>query len=434
MINEAQLKDLLARRAEFKNLDFKRDMNWTSATNEAKCELVKDILSMMNIQDGGQIILGVDDATCDPLGMSAEDVMSFDPTKINDFVHKYSDPPSSCDVQKLIVDSKTFVVIDVREFSDVPIICKADAASSNNRQILKRGGLYTRTDKPSSELVCTPEQMRDLMARSMMKRSDQLLRTIQGLFAGSSGSSPEEHTVAYANELAEAVAFIGGTLPEEVMQQGFFEVSAMPITYSAERVSSLTELSHAIQQAEVSLRGWNYPHIDRENIANFDSGRQSFTIWNSSVHRHVESFRAYTSGFFLWRGAYWEDAPTHSGNGPKLSWVSLIFEITEFFLFLSRFYARIAEEASIKISIRLTNTNGRRLASFEQEFLHNDYVCQAPEISITRTYTVSHLRAAYEIEARSLIKRIFEIFHWSSSPSQDNLIEQKQRQLIERRF
>ena len=55
MIAEDTLKALLARRTELKNLDYKALMNWATASNEEKCELVKDILAMMNTQDGGQI-------------------------------------------------------------------------------------------------------------------------------------------------------------------------------------------------------------------------------------------------------------------------------------------------------------------------------------------------------------------------------------------
>lgn len=254
MISEEVLRDLLARRAESKNLDYKRAMNWASATNEDKCELVKDILAMMNVQDGGQIIFGVEDTTCEPVGLNTDDLTSFDPTKLNDFVHKYSDPPSSCDLQKLSLDSRTFVVIDVREFSDTPVICKADAASTANRSILKRGGIYMRTDRPSSELASTSEQMRDLIGRAMMKRGDQLLRTIQGLFVGDKGTTSADDLSKYAEELREAISFIDSSLPPEVIQQGYFEVIARPTIYSSDRIPNLSLLTQALQDAEVSTR------------------------------------------------------------------------------------------------------------------------------------------------------------------------------------
>jgi hypothetical protein len=434
MISEQLLQDLLAQKAESRDLDYKRTMNWSTASNEAKCELVKDILSMMNIRDGGRIIFGVDDDTCEPLGMELSDFTSFDTTKVNDFVHKYTDPSASCEVQKLTIDSKNFVVIDVPEFLEVPIICKADASSSN-RTILKRGGLYLRTDRATSELISSPEHMRDLVNRSMMKRGDHLLRTIQGLLNGYSTIGSQETTDLYSSEIDDAAGFIEETLPSEEMAKGFYEVCAMPTVYDPARMPTASEVARNLENSRVSIRGWDFPHIDRDGAANFVSGRQSFTIWNSSVHRHIEAFRAYTSGLFYWRGTYVEDAPAYSEGEKKLSWVKLIFDITEFFLFLSRYYTLIVEEGSISVSLKLTTTRWRHLYSFSgDDYLERTFTCHVPVIKSEKSYTVSHLRAAYEEEARILITRIFETFNWEASPSLSSLIQSRQRQLIERRF
>src|SRR5689334_22304113 len=186
MISEAEFRALAALKTETKNVDYKESLNWDTATNDAKCELVKDILAFFNTQDGGSIILGVEDATLKPIGLSETDFASFDTTKINDFVSRYADPPASCEVQKLTVDNLRHVVISIPEFKDIPIICKKAANSSTNQSklILKLGGLYVRTDKATSEIMPNAQEMRDLMNRALLKRGDQLLGTIQGLLKG----------------------------------------------------------------------------------------------------------------------------------------------------------------------------------------------------------------------------------------------------------
>ena len=316
MIGEDTFKALLARRAELKNLDYKRSMNWASASNDEKCDLVKDILSMMNTQDGGQIIIGVEDRTYDPIGMTDSDFTSFDPTKVNDFVHRFTDPPASCQVQKLMVGGKQFIVIDVLEFTDVPIICKTDANSAGNKLILKRGGLYIRTEKPTSELVSSVEQMRDLMGRALLKRGDQLLRTIQGLLLGQPIAAPIDLD-EYRQELENAEAFFSQVLPAEVQSSGHWDVIALPTSYAKERVPSLGTLSDALARSEVSLRGWNFPHTDPRHTANFSHGRQSSTALEGRM-RCYEAFRAYMSGLFIWRGTYWDDAPVYGGLREEL--------------------------------------------------------------------------------------------------------------------
>jgi predicted HTH transcriptional regulator len=186
MLLNAQLEDLLSQKVETKNLDCKASFNWSTADNDAKCELVKDILAFMNTQDGGVIVIGVRDDTLEPVGMTDSDFSSFDTTKVNDFLHRYTDPQASCEVQKLTLNGLKFVVVSVLEFKDIPIICKkaANSGKKPSETILKLGGVYVRTEKASSVLVPTSEEMRDLVNRAVLKRSDQLLSTIRTLVKG----------------------------------------------------------------------------------------------------------------------------------------------------------------------------------------------------------------------------------------------------------
>ena len=61
MISEAELRKPLAQKSEWKNLDCKERLNWNSASTDAKCQLVKDILAFLNTDDGGVIIFGIHD-------------------------------------------------------------------------------------------------------------------------------------------------------------------------------------------------------------------------------------------------------------------------------------------------------------------------------------------------------------------------------------
>jgi predicted HTH transcriptional regulator len=81
MISETQLRELLAQRAESKNIDYKVRLNWDTSPKDEKRQLVKDILAMMNTQDGGYIVLGVEDSALEPVGLREEDFASFDTTK-----------------------------------------------------------------------------------------------------------------------------------------------------------------------------------------------------------------------------------------------------------------------------------------------------------------------------------------------------------------
>jgi hypothetical protein len=178
LLTEKDVRELLVRKAESKNLDYKESMNWGTATSEQKVAVVKDVIAMANTQDGGKIIFGVRDSDYEAIGLAEEQFQSFDATRFADFLNRYSDPSFESAIQKFVIDGKKFVTIDVPEFKDVPIICNTDANDASGRQILKRGAVYIRTNRAATEVVPDAEAMRDLMNRAVVKRGDELLRMV----------------------------------------------------------------------------------------------------------------------------------------------------------------------------------------------------------------------------------------------------------------
>jgi len=432
MISDVQLKELLAQKSETKNLDFKRSFNWNTSGNDDKCELVKDLLAFMNTQDGGKIIIGVDNKTFQVVGVSLDEQSSFDPTKLNDFLQRYTDPAASCDVQKLRANGLDVVVLDIPEFRDVAIICKRDANSSkdSSRLILKAGGLYIRTEKATSALVSSAEEMRDVMNRSLLKRGDQLLNSIETLLRGKPAAK-EQEIAKYRRELELAQAYFRQNLPADFEKSGYWQLTAMPESYNGERLNDITTVLKFLLQAEVSLRGWNFPHTDKENKSNFSDGRQSHTIF----HKYIEAYRAYQSGLFIWRGGYREDHLEFAKQyGKALSFINVIYEITEFFVFLKRYYERVAPEATVRVSIELHDIKDRALVAtdWDTATFFGTYVCKEAELLIKRDYPVAELRASTEELAIKVVQKIFEVFNWNSPDP--NMIRGWQQRLLSRTF
>jgi putative nucleotidyltransferase with HDIG domain len=75
------------------------------------------------------------------------------------------------------------VAIEIPEFEDVPVICKADLNDKNNRQILKRGATYTRSERAASEIVSSAETMRALIDRAVVNRSDRFVTMVDRIIA-----------------------------------------------------------------------------------------------------------------------------------------------------------------------------------------------------------------------------------------------------------
>lgn len=432
MLSGAELQELLAQKTETKNLDCKASLNWDTPDNNAKCELVKDILAFLNTQDGGLIIVGVRDDTLEPVGMTDSDFSSFDTTKVNDFLHRYTDPQSSCEVQKLTVNGLKFVVINVLEFKDIPIICKkaANASKDSAKTILKLGGVYIRTEKATSALVPTSEEMRDLVNRAVLKRGDQLLSTIRTLLKGNPAAD-ETEIKQYDREIDEARKYFKDSLPKDFEGYGYWEVISMPVSYSAERVPSITTVHKSLIESEVSLRGWDFPHFDKETKTNFSKGRQSHTEF---MH-HIEAHRANQSGLFIWRGSYWENFSDFAKqHGKALSFVNVIYTVTEFLLFFKRYYERISPDATIRFSIEMTNINDRSFVATDRDSLplFGAYAAKVPGLVIEKDYTVPELRASAEEIAIGVVQKIFEVFNWNDPDP--NMIRGWQQRLLSRTF
>jgi len=215
------------------------------------------------------------------------------------------------------------------------------------------------------------------------------------------------------------------------VKAGHFEVVAYPTVYNAERIASIPAAADAVRKNEVMLRGWNFPHTDRENAAPFASGFQSRTNRSGAI----EGYRIYQSGLFLSKRAFWEDTQGKmSKDGrPLLSFVSAIWSFTEFLVFLSRVYEEIAPEATVRIAITLRGCRGRELAAMDASILLWDgYIAQEDTIRQQREVQVAELRASHLTIAVDMVKHVFHVFGWLDV--KDEVIASWQQRLLNRQF
>lgn len=151
---------------EERNLEFKESVSWQD--NRVKAKITKSILAMANLRDGGWIVSGKQehpDRTFELIGMSLSDFDSFDSDIMKTFVKEYADPYVDFSVKKIEQEGKRFVLIQVKEFDVIPIICKKDWGD-----ILHRGQIYTRSrGKPESVAVPSQSEMREIMDMAIEK-------------------------------------------------------------------------------------------------------------------------------------------------------------------------------------------------------------------------------------------------------------------------
>ena len=443
MLTEEDAERLIRVRCEPKNHDYKESLRWGGSTKDEKLELIRDILGMANIQDGGKIIGGVKDDDFSFVGVTEDDVASFDQTDLNQFLEKYTDPKHACIIYKHEFDGKRTVIIEVPEFKEVPILCKKEGHSSTDtsNQILKRGQIYIRTDKGSTEGISTVEDMRELLGRGLVKKSDELLRSIKRLIDGKPLSKEVDSIHNYDTEINGANDYFEDTIGEGLNRYGHWVLLVYPTDYNPNRFTNYSDISVLVENSVVRKTGWNFPHTDTEgNVDNFESGRESVTVFDAHQlgfdRITIEGYRAYFSGLFIWKGAFTEGEKKDVVDGRHvMSFVKVIFQVTKFLLFIKRYFQDNALDSDLEIAVFLHGAKDRKLVSFDSgRPLYGKYVSKIDTVTAKYLGSFASVKASYLDIAKELILTIFEQFNWDKIREKESIITHWQHELMEDNF
>lgn len=175
-MNCEEFYQLIEAGKENRRLEFKGSGAWSDSNFREK--IIRSVLAMSNIKDGGDIVIGVTQ-TQEKInldGMKDGDFASFSEETVKDKVSNYTDPNVDFDLEKVTCDKKKFIVIRVREFEEVPIICKKSGSE------LKEGAIYVRTKhkRPQSVPIPDSNHMREMVnhaiEKKFLKKKKQLSR------------------------------------------------------------------------------------------------------------------------------------------------------------------------------------------------------------------------------------------------------------------
>ncbi len=211
-------------------------------------------------------------------------------------------------------------------------------------------------------------------------------------------------------------------------------VQLRPETYIANRIASASQLQQLVQESAISLRGWTFPIVGRVTRAvwtNFDGGSQSY--FNAPGQR-PEALRTYKSGLVVWSCGIGEDTWHGLAGQNVISFIAIIYSVTEWELFAKRFYETILSvDELVHLTVRASGIKGRRLISADPRAeLHGDFRIEVQEFEISETVGVSDLRADAEVVARRIVRRIFELFNWNNPD--EEMIQSWQQKLLQRQF
>ena len=421
-MNKYDLRKLLDLKTENQNVDYKYQVDWDNSPKVARGEIIKDILAFANTADGGRIVFGVRDGDLEPVGMDKKAFTSFDVTKVNNLLKSYSEPIHYCSVFKIVDDGKSFVVIDVPEFSSMPIICKKNLCDAKGRTILQAGAIYIRNNAAESTKISDSNLMNDLLVRAVRRKSTEILSNIETLLKGKRKMQATENV--FEDDLKTAENQIQMELGR-VIEEHDYGYNQL-IIYPSVELSSVFKDSFILRkhfnESQVRYRGWDFPHEQKNEeygkTYNIENGFHSYTVW----HRAIESFCLFQSGLFVWQGVFWEDLDQERyGKFRSLAFIKEIYDVLEYCIFTARFYDIEGVDLDITIKLSLNHCKGRKLISDDpMVWLAGEYMCDySYPLKKEETLSIAELKADIRGVATKIARGILGYFNYEIA---DNII------------
>ncbi|MEU1899322.1 RNA-binding domain-containing protein [Nocardiopsis dassonvillei] len=368
-------------------------------------KVVRAVMAMGNLRDGGLICLGVDD------NRIAEMQPGLDPQHLAQWSNyddvsaafsAYSDPPVAFDLHRLrLSNGVEVVVIAVREFEREPHVCKR-----GYQDALKQGHTYVRPrGKPESVPVPSSVEMRELLELAIDKGVREFMRRAGAVGVPLGGGGvveqlddarfTEERRLAWERSSPVTNPAPGSTRGG-ITSPAFTDVAVRPGPYREERLRP-EQLEPFLIEHVVRLRGWPVPFIDSRQPL-LRHGAWIGQDVQSSMVPHAEAWRVFTSGHFLHRRVLATDlrdsptfAPTWSGATGTVTVRDVLLYMVEVAEFAARWSTTLVCE-TITFEVALDNVGGRELISGDsRRELHGPYTVTANRLETSIPIEVPRL-------------------------------------------
>lgn len=226
-----------------------------------------------------------------------------------------------------------------------------------------------------------------------------------------------------------------------------FVASISPQEYQKKTLSGRDAIK-PIQEAQVRARGWYFPHINGPSMGpNSDYLQDSIDIegWSN----HVERWRFYASGLFVFEGMLWEypnaelqrqmriQADRYMSSGARsnaegfVSFVGAIYAISEVYVFAKNLVQSIQVGSGVEIMVGYSSVRNYALESSDPGVsIYGPYTSHNETIRSTKTIRVDTLVADPLGLSTDAVTDVFQQFAWLDPPR--SMIENWQRQIFRR--
>lgn len=203
---------------------------------------------------------------------------------------------------------------------------------------------------------------------------------------------------------------------EDIKSKGHWIIRIRPAEYPDHCEVDFPALESCVRASNVSLRGWDFPHVDQK-ISRIKNYVQQEFAWD----KHIYLWRAYASGQFVMYDALWEDRisgdsrPQGWGLAKVLSGESAVYRLVEVFEFATRWFQQIKVTGGVVIECRLLGLEERtlKLSEHRSPFFPKK-TCADSEWSGVFEGSVAEMLADPDRLIADQAIQLFSKFHWDT--------------------
>jgi Putative DNA-binding domain len=378
------------------------------------------ILALANSRDGGVIVIGKaepEDGKFVLTGLTEPQTASFETTKVATWVNNHCSPPLNLVCHRHEHQGRTFVVVAVTEFHDVPVICtkQYELQGKPAKVLLKKGTVYVRTANAESAPLSTVEEMRQLIGLATTKRADQMLAMFQSMMKGRPLLAEKPHEELFEAERQEVQAALCSELKSRE-SLGAWTFLCRPVRYTPNRWEETESLKKIIEKSAVQVRlpfpPFRYgTHVREWGICNQYDG-DAFGLTSSGLFMSTRLFRENTMPFKSpWKTIHGPEEPSFLA-GQWLDFKLNLSLVIELFMFMSRFAENFEVGEELTYELMVGPLAGRSLASMDSTIRWHQPTepCRANNFRRNKVVTVETLRGSWEDLCTMTLHGFFELF------------------------
>jgi len=178
-LSDKRTRELLeAASYEVRNTEFKSPFAWTGARSRwLKEQCTRTVLGMSNTRSGGDLVIGIEEGKNKQVrlkGLTDKQVSTFeDYDGIKGFIDGFASPNTIFDLSLGIYRNKKFVVFNIQDFEEIPVICRKNG---QEKDILRKDDIYVRSKKAQYSTIRAGElELREIIDMAVDKQHSNLV-------------------------------------------------------------------------------------------------------------------------------------------------------------------------------------------------------------------------------------------------------------------